>query len=66
MPKLILAAAALLIGRSPAGAAAEGYSAAQAAMHATTRSRHATRRLRVSGPRAAHLDLGPLALTRRH
>jgi hypothetical protein len=66
MPKLILAAAALLIGRSPAGAAAEGYSAAQATMHDRTRSRVDTRRLRASGSRAARLDLGPLALTRRH
>ena len=66
MPKLILAAAALLSGRSPAGAAADGCSAARGAMHARTRSRVDSRRLRASGPHAARLDLGPLALTRRH
>ena len=66
MPKLILAAAALLIGRSPAGAAAEGYSPAHAATHDRTRSRVDTRRLRGSGSHAPRLDLGPLALTRRH
>jgi len=66
MPKLILAAAALLIGRSPAGAAAEGYSAAQAATHDRTRSRVDTRRLQEAGSHAPRLDLGPLALTRRH
>ncbi len=65
MPKLILAAAALLFGRSSTIGVAEGYSAAQAAMHAKTRSRNDTRRLRASGPRASHLDLGPLALSRR-
>ena len=62
MPKLILVAAALLLGRSPAGAAAEGYSAT----HDRTRRRVDTRRLRASGSRAARLDLGPMALTRRH
>ena len=66
MPKLILAAAALLFRRSSTFGMADGYSAAQAAMHARARSRDDTRRLRASGPRASHLDLGPLALTRRH
>ena len=62
MPKLILVAAALLLGRSPAGAAAEGYSAT----HDRTRRRVDTRRLQEAGSHAPRLDLGPLALTRRH
>ncbi len=66
MPKLILIAATLLLGRSPAPMAADGRTAEQAAVHSMTRSRVATRRLRAPGARAPHVDLGPLALTRRH
>jgi hypothetical protein len=66
MPKLILAAAASLLGRSSALDTADGYSPAQAATHDRTRSRNTTRRLWASGSHAPRLDLGPLALTRRH
>ncbi len=62
MPKLILAAAALLLGRPfpPPGAGAHE------AMHTKTRSRDATRRLRASRIHDPFFDLGPLELTRRH
>jgi hypothetical protein len=66
MPKLILATATLLLGRSSAPAAADGHTAVQSAMHDRTRSRVATRRLRSSGANGPYLDLGPLDLTRRH
>jgi hypothetical protein len=66
MPKLIMATATLLLGPSSARAVAEGHTTAQAAMHAGTRSRYATRRLRALGSHAPHFDLGPLDLTRRH
>ena len=63
MPKFILATVALFLGRQgPSGAAAHD------AMHARTRSRDATRRLRAS--RTHHddpyLHLGALGLNRRH
>ena len=70
MPKLILATAtSLLLGRSNTSAAplrADGRTALQDAMHARTRSRDATRRLRALGSHEPHLDLGALDLTRRH
>ncbi len=66
MPKLILATAALLRGRSSAPGAVGGHDAVQSAMHDRTRSRDATRRLRSSGARGPYLDLGSLDLTRRH
>ena len=61
MPKLILATVALFLGR-------EGPSEATAhdALHARTRSRDATRRLRASGSHEAWFDLSPLDLARRH
>ena len=62
MPKFILATVALFLGRQgPSGAAAHD------AMHARTRSRDATRRLRAS--RMHHdpcLHLGALGLNQRH
>lgn len=62
MPKLILAAAALLLDRPwPSHEAA-----ARSAMHARVRSREATRRLRVSRAHEARLDLRALDLTGRH
>ena len=68
MPKLILATVTLLLGRSSSARAAADSSAAavHSAMHARTRARDTTRRLRASGAHDPHLDLGPLALTRRH
>ncbi len=62
MPKLILAAAALLLDR-PRPARNE---AACLAMHARTRSREGARRLRVSRAHEARLDLRALELTSRH
>jgi hypothetical protein len=70
MPKLILATATtLLLGRSTTSArsARDGYTAAQEAVHARTRSREATRRLRSPGTHEQpYLDLGPLDLAERH
>ncbi len=62
MPKLILAAVALLLDR-PSLARDDG---ARSEMHARTRSREAARRLRVSRAHEARLDLRALDLTRRH
>ena len=62
MPKIILAAAALLLDR-PRPARDD---AACPAMHARTRSREGTRRLRGSRAHEASLDLRALNLTRRH
>jgi hypothetical protein len=61
MPKFILATAALFLGR-------QGPSEATAhdAMHARTRSRDATRRLRASRRHDAYLHLGALGLNKRH
>ncbi len=62
MPKLILAAAALLVdGPSPAR-----YDTARSAMHARTRSREATRRVRAYRAHEASPDLRALDLTGRH
>ena len=62
MPKLILAAAALLLDR-PRPARDE---AARWATHARTRSREAVRRLRASNAHEARPDLRALELTMRH
>ena len=61
MPKFILATAALFLGR-------QGPSEATAydAMHARTRSRDATRRLRASRVHDPYAHLGALGLNRRH
>ncbi len=62
MPKLILAAVAMLLdGTHPLR---DG--AARSTTHARTRSREATRRLRASRTHEAHFDLRALDLTRRH
>lgn len=61
MTKIILAAA-LLLDRSPL----VREEVARSAMHARTRSREATRRLRASGHHEARLDLRTLNLTGRH
>jgi hypothetical protein len=62
MPKLILATAALLL-RRPFPSATD---ATHEAMHARTRSRDATRRLRASRIHDPYFDLSPLELTKRH
>ena len=61
MPKLILATVALLLGR-------EGPSEATAheALHARTRSRDATRRLRASRMHDPYFHLSSLGLNKRH
>ena len=62
MPKLILAAAALLLDR-PRATRDDG---ARSALHSRTRSRADTRRLWASRAHEASLDLRALDLTRRH
>jgi len=62
MPKLILAAAALLLDKPRATRDDAGRSA----MHARTRSRAAARRLWASRAHEPSLDLRALDLTRRH
>ena len=61
MPKLILATVALFLGR-------EGPSEAIAhdALHAKTRSRDATRRLRASRMHDPYFHLGALGLNKQH
>jgi hypothetical protein len=60
MPKFILAAVALFVGQQgPSGAAHD-------AMHARTRSRDATRRLRASRTHDPYVHLGALGLNQRH
>ena len=61
MPKFILATVTLFVGRQgPSGADTHD------AMHARTRSRDATRRLRASRMHDPHVHLGALGLNRRH
>jgi hypothetical protein len=61
MPKFILATAALFLGRQgPSGATAHD------ALHARTRSRDATRRLRASRVHDPYSHLGALGLNQRH
>jgi hypothetical protein len=63
MPKFILATAAVLLrGRGPFPPA----EAAHEMLHARTRTREATRRLRASRVHYAYFDLSPLDLSRRH
>ena len=65
MPKLILATVALLLRRSSPPAAA-AHDPSHGAMHARTRTREATRRLRASTIHEPYIDLSPLELTKRH
>jgi hypothetical protein len=67
MPKFILATATLLL-RSPLLPATAGShdDAVHDAMHARTRTREATRRLRASRIHEPYVDLGPLDLSKRH
>ncbi len=61
MPKFILATVALFLGRSlPTEATAHD------AMHARTRGRDATRRLRASRMHDPYVPLGALGLHQRH
>ena len=61
MPKFILATVALFVGRQgPSGATAHE------AMHARTRGRDATRRLRASRAHDPYVHLGALGLNKRH
>ena len=61
MPKFILATVALFLGlQGPSGAVAHD------ALHARTRSRDATRRLRASRVHAPYSRLGALGLNQRH
>ena len=61
MPKFILATVALFLGRqAPPGAEAHD------AMHARTRSRDATRRLRTSRTHDQYVHLSSLGLNKRH
>jgi hypothetical protein len=61
MPKFILATVALFVGRQgPSGATAHE------AMHARTRGRDATRRLRASRAHDPYVHLGALGLNHRH
>jgi hypothetical protein len=66
MPKFILATAASLFRRPFPPAAAEAHDPLHETMHATTRSRDATRRLRASRIHDPYFDLSPLELTKRH
>jgi hypothetical protein len=66
MPKFILATAALLFRREGPPAADAHDDPLHEAMHAKTRTRDASRRLRVSQVHDPYFDLGPLELTRRH
>ena len=61
MPKFILATVALFVGR-------QGPSEATAhdAMHARTRTRDATRRMRASRVHDPHFNLVALGVNRRH
>ncbi len=65
MPKFILASAALFL-RRPFTPGADARDPLHEAMHARTRTRDATRRLRGSHIHEPYFDLGPLNLTRRH
>ncbi len=62
MPKFILATVALFLGRQGPSEAI----AAHDAMHARTRSRDATRRLRASRMHDPYFNPGALALNKRH
>ena len=67
MPNFILATAALLLRRPfPPATAGSHDEAVHDAMHARTRTREATRRLRASRIHEPYVDLGPLDLSKRH
>jgi hypothetical protein len=68
MPKFILATAALLLRRPfpPPATAGSHDDAVLDAMHARTRTREATRRLRASRIHEPYVDLDPLDLSNRH
>jgi hypothetical protein len=66
MPKFILATAAVLLRRQFPPTDDAHDDPLHEAMHARTRSRGATRRLRASRVHDPYFDLGPLDLTRRH
>ena len=68
MPKFILATAALLLRRPlpPPAATGSHDEAVHDAMHARTRTREATRRLRASRIHESYVDLGALDLSNRH
>ena len=67
MPNFILATAALLLRRPfPPATTGSHDDAVHEAMHARTRTREATRRLRASRIHEPHVDLGPLDLSNRH
>ena len=62
MPKFVLATVALFLGRQGPSEA----TAAHDAMHARTRGRDATRRLRASRVHDPYFNLGALGLNQRH
>lgn len=68
MRLFILATAALLLRRPfpPPAATGSHDDAVHDAMHARTRTREATRRLRASRIHEPYVDLGPLDLSNRH
>ena len=66
MPKFILATAALLLRRPFPPAADAHDDPLHEAMHARTRTRDATRRLRASRIHDPQFHLSPLELTERH
>ena len=67
MPNFILATAALLLRRPfPPATAGSHDEAVHEAMHARTRTREATRRLRASRIHEPYVDLGPLDLSKRY
>ena len=65
MPKFILASVALFL-RRPFTPGVDARDPLHEAMHARTRTRNATRRLRESHIHSPYFDLGPLDLARRH
>ena len=66
MPNSILATATLLLRRPfPPAAAGSHDDAVHHAMHARTRTREDTRRLRASRIHEPYVDLGPLDLSNR-
>jgi hypothetical protein len=66
MLKFTLATATLRFKRSSMRTVGAIHDPVHEAMHARTRSRDATRRLRASSVHNPYVDLSPLDLTRRH
>ena len=66
MLKFTLATAVLRFKRSSMRTVGAIHDPVHEAMHARTRSRDATRRLRASSVHDPYVDLSPLDLTRRH